>query len=66
MRVEEVFKGSIAAERHALDFGVLEGVHGHAADEGNVHAEGAVDAGAGEAEEDAEFGGGLRNISGSV
>jgi hypothetical protein len=57
--VEEGLVGRVAAERHATDFGEFECVHGYGADEGDVYAERAVDAGAGEAEEDAEFGRGL-------
>ena len=63
MFVEEGFVGRIAAERHATDFSELESVHCHGADEGDVHAQGAVDARAGQAEEDAEFGRGLGMIS---
>jgi len=54
--VEEVLKGLIAAGGHAREFGALEGIHGYAADEGDVYTETAVHAGAGEAHEDAEFG----------
>jgi hypothetical protein len=54
--VEEGFERRIAAERHAADFGEFEGVHCDGADEGDVDAERAVDARAGEAKEDAQFG----------
>ena len=57
--VEEVAPRLVAALGHAQEFGRLEGIHGYAADEGDVHAEAAVDAGAGEADENAEFRGGL-------
>lgn len=57
--VEEFFPGLVAAGLHARQLGGLEGVHGDAADEGDVNAKAAVDAGAVEAHEDAEFGGGL-------
>lgn len=45
----------IAAQAHPFGLGGLEGVHGHAPDEGDVHAQGAVAAGALEADEDAEL-----------
>jgi hypothetical protein len=54
--VEEVYEGLVAAGRHAREFGALEGVHGDAADKGNVDAETAMHAGAGETHEDAELG----------
>lgn len=57
--VEKVLPRLVPAVFHALDFVDFEGVHGYAADEGDVHAEAAVDAGAVEADEGAEFGGGL-------
>lgn len=60
MVAEEGLPRVVAAEVHALDFGVLEGVHGDGADEGDVHAQAAVGAGAVEADEGAELGGGLR------
>lgn len=63
MRVEEFLERLVAAGSHAREFGALEGVHGDAADERNVNAETAVDAGAGEAHEDAEFGRGLQGDS---
>lgn len=50
-------EGGVAAELHAADLGRFEGVHGCGADEGDVHAEAAVVARAGEADEEAEFGG---------
>ena len=59
MRFPELFPRVIAAEFHALYFGRFEGVHGYAAHKGDVHAEAAVGAGAGEADEGGEFGGGL-------
>lgn len=48
----------VSTQPHALDLGRLEGVHGDRAHEGDVHAETAVHARAGQTEEDAEFGGG--------
>jgi hypothetical protein len=58
--VEEVLPRLVTAEFHPFDFGRLESVHGHGPDEGDVHTEGSVDAGAGQAEEDAELRGGLQ------
>jgi len=59
MRVEESLPGFVATVFHALDLRALEGVHGDGADEGDVYAQAAVGAGAVEADEDTEFGGGL-------
>jgi len=59
MCVEEVLEGLVAAGSHAHEFRALEGVHGDAADEGDVHTETAVHARAGEAHEDTELGRGL-------
>lgn len=57
MILKEVPPPFIAGEAHALDLGLLEGVHGHGADKGDVDAKTAVDTGAGQADKDAEFGG---------
>jgi hypothetical protein len=38
MRVEEVLERFVASGGHAREFGALEGIHGYAADEGDVHA----------------------------
>lgn len=54
--LKEFAPARVAAEAHALNLGLLEGVHGDGADKRDVHAEAAVDAGAREADEDAELG----------
>jgi hypothetical protein len=54
--LEELPPARIATEAHPLDLARLEGVHGDAAHKGNVDAEAAMHAGAGEADEDSEFG----------
>lgn len=57
----------VPAELHSTDFGGLERVHLYGAYEGDVHAQTAVQAGACEADEGAEFGGGpLRGRGGAV
>jgi hypothetical protein len=60
MIVEEVLEGFVSASCHSGEFGALERIHGNAADEGNVYAEATVNAGTGEAHEDAQFGRCLR------
>lgn len=57
--VEEPLPDVVPAVLHALGLGVLERVHGDGAHEGDVHAEAAVRAGAVQADEGAEFRGGL-------
>ena len=59
MCVKEGLPGLVPAGRHARQFSALECIHGYAADEGDVHAETAMDARAIQAHEDAEFGRGL-------
>lgn len=44
--LKELSPALVAAKAHALDLARLEGVHGNAPDEGDVHAQAAVDAGA--------------------
>lgn len=56
--VEEGLPVVVAAVAHALDLGLLEGVHGDRAHKGDVYAQAAVDAGAGQANEYAKFRGG--------
>lgn len=56
VRFEEVLPALVTAQSHSFDLAGFEGVHGDAADEGDVDAEAAVDASAGEADEDAELG----------
>jgi hypothetical protein len=59
MRVEELLPGLIPAVFHALYFNRFEGVHGYTSDERDVDAEAAMDAGAIETDECAEFWGSL-------
>jgi hypothetical protein len=46
----------VAAESHSLNLACFKGVHGDAAHKGDVDAEAAMHAGAGEANEDAKLG----------
>lgn len=57
MPIKEVPPSLIPTQAHALNFLRLEGIHGDASHETNVHAQAAVDASATEADKDAEFGG---------
>jgi hypothetical protein len=59
VRVKEFLEGLVAAGGHARELGALEGVHGYAADEGDMDAETTVDARARKTHEYAEFGRGL-------
>ena len=62
MRVVEGLPGLVAACGHEAEFERLERVHGDAADEGDVHAEAAVQPRALQTDEYAEFGGGLGGV----
>jgi hypothetical protein len=57
--VEEVLERLVSACCHARELSALEGIHGYAADERDMHAETAVNSGARQTHEDAELGGGL-------
>jgi hypothetical protein len=57
--IEEGLPSVVSPLLHALKFRDLEGVHGNGADEGDVHAEAAVSAGAVQADEGTELRGGL-------
>lgn len=56
MLLEECSPSLVTAEAHTFDLGLFEGIHCDGADEGDVDAQAPMDAGAGEAYEDAEFG----------
>lgn len=55
MCVKELFPGLVASVLHALDLSEFEGVHGYAADKGDVDSKAAMDAGAIETYERSEF-----------
>lgn len=57
MRLEKVPPPLVAAESHPLDLARFEGVHRDAPDEGDVHAEASMHAGARQADKDAKLGG---------
>jgi hypothetical protein len=58
--IEEVLPWLVPTILHAVELGTLEAVHCYAADEGDVYAKTAMHAGAGEAHEDAELRGCLK------
>lgn len=56
MLLKELLPVFVAAQPHALDLGLLEGIHGDGPHERDVHAQPAVHTRAAEADEDAELG----------
>jgi hypothetical protein len=56
VRIEELLEWFVASQLHFANLECFERVHSDASDEGDVYSERAVDARAGEAEEDPELG----------